>query len=107
MKHTKKQMEGRKKMKIGVGKKSYRPDLNIKYFTFEVNGEIHNMHIKYTHRKGIEQDGAFFDGYPVKIIDAYPSLPKVIWMSASIILLDAKKIIKNFVRNMTNHNWST
>ena len=99
MKHTKKQMEGRKKMKIGVGKKSYRPDLNIKYFTFEVNGEIHNMHIKYTHRKRIEQDGAFFDGYPVKIIDAYPSLPKVIWMSASIILLNLKGIIKNFVCN--------
>lgn len=90
-------------MRIGIGKYK-KPDLDIKYLTFEVNGEIHNMHVRYTHRKGIESDGAFFDGNPVKIIDAYPPLCKVIRVSASIIWADLKIILQNFVHKTKDHN---
>ncbi len=93
-------------MKIGIIDRKSRPDLDIKYVTFEANGEIHNMHIRYTHRKGIEHDGAVFDGYPAKIIDAYPPLPEVIRISSSIILQDLKDIIRNFVYRIKGHNQS-
>lgn len=91
-------------MRIGVGKHSYKPDLSIKYLVFEANGEIHNMHIRYTHRNGIEHDGVIFDGYPAKIIDAYPPLHKLILMCVSIVFWDLKFIIGKFVRKMKDHN---
>lgn len=82
-------------------------DLNIKYLTFEVNGEIHNMHIRYTHRKGIEYEGAIFDGYPAKIIDAYPPLRKVIQISASIIWGNLKFKLQKIAHKMKDRDLSS
>lgn len=54
-------------MKIGLCKNGIKPDTNKKYVLFEVNGEIHNIMYRYTHRKGIEAGDIIFDGYPAKL----------------------------------------
>ena len=93
-----------RKIKIGIINRNSRPDLNVKYVTFEANGTVHTMHFRYSHLKGIERNSAIFDGHPAKIIDAYPPLLDVVRICASIILGDVKFIVGNFAHKMIGHN---
>jgi len=94
------------KLEIGFEKPGL--DLGLKHIYFEThNGERHDILFRYSHMKGIERDSirdvdgkvdAYFDGCPVKIIDAHPNLWGVIQESFWYLRADFKGLIRNFLR---------
>ena len=79
-------------LKIGLSK--HKMDLSIKHIYFELNGEKHFISFKFSHRAGISD--VLFDSQKVKIIDAYPSIIKVIKIAVSIIFNDLSCFMKRF-----------
>ncbi|MDO4326994.1 MAG: hypothetical protein Q4E24_13340 [bacterium] len=90
-------------MKIGLRKPKL--DLSLKYIFFKEGNTEHAVIFHYSVLKGIH-DVSFDSNTDIEIVDAYPSLRKVIRESASTILADLIVIFNKFVHNKKFHNRS-
>ena len=86
-------------MKTGFSKP--KTDLAIKHINFIVDGKEHFIRFRFSHRKGIQD--VYFDNREAEIIDAYPPLPRLICVCASIILNDMCINIRRIAHKMKDH----
>ncbi len=89
-------------MRIGLRKKEKRVDLAIKHICLLIDGKKYHISFHYSLYHGIKEIS--INGKPAEVIDAYPTLPKLIKICVGIILLDLKFIVKRIVRRIKVHN---